>query len=78
MAIKAIINTTGKNRVSISGSKRTEVKTVGISPATPTYYLESLLDVDASDSDNNETLVYDADSGKYVVKVLPVVNGGTF
>ena len=78
MAIKAIINSTGKNRVSISETKRTEVRTVGITPAIPVNYLASLLDVDASDTDNNETLVYDADSGKYVVKVLPVLNGGTF
>jgi len=78
MAIKAIINSTGKNRIAISESKRTEVRTVGIAPTVQVNYLSSLLDVDASDSDNNETLVYDADSGKYVIKVLPVVNGGTF
>jgi hypothetical protein len=37
-----------------------------------------LLDVDASDPDNNETLVYDAAAGKYVIKELPVINGGNF
>ena len=75
MAIKAIINSTGKNRVSIDTQKRVEVKTALV-PAV--NKLTQLIDVDATDSDNNETLVYDADSGKYVVKVLPVVNGGTF
>lgn len=75
MAIKAIINSTGKNRVSIDTQKRVEVKTALV-PAV--NKLTQLIDVDATDSDNNETLVYDADSGKYVVKVLPVLNGGTF
>lgn len=67
MAIKAIINSTGKNRVSIDTQKRVEVKTALV-PAV--NKLTQLIDVDASDSDNNETLVYDADSGKYVIKVL--------
>jgi signal recognition particle GTPase len=75
MAIKAIINSTGKNRVSIDTQKRVEVKTALV-PAV--NKLTQLIDVDASDSDNNETLVYDADSGKYVIKVLPIINGGTF
>ena len=75
MAIKAIINSTGKNRVSIDTQKRVEVKTALV-PAV--NKLTQLIDVDASDSDNNETLVYDADSGKYVIKALPIINGGTF
>ena len=37
-----------------------------------------LKDVDASDVDNNETLVYDEVSGKFVVKEIPIINGGTF
>lgn len=40
--------------------------------------LVNLTDVDASDVDNNETLVYDDVSGKFVVKELPIINGGTF
>lgn len=49
---------------------------------TPTIFgantLIQLKDVDASDADNNETLVYDEDTGKYIVKTLPIINGGTF
>lgn len=37
-----------------------------------------LKDVDATDVDNNETLVYDESSGKFVVKEIPIINGGTF
>lgn len=40
--------------------------------------LVNLTDVDASDVDNNETLVYDDVSGKFVVKEIPIINGGTF
>lgn len=40
--------------------------------------LIELTDVDASDVDNNETLVYDNVSGKFVVKDIPIINGGTF
>ena len=40
--------------------------------------LVNLTDVDATSVDNNETLVYDQGSGKFVVKELPIVNGGTF
>ena len=40
--------------------------------------LEELTDVNATLKANNNTLVYDASSGTYIVKELPVVNGGTF
>lgn len=40
--------------------------------------LVTLTDVDATSVDNNETLVYDEITGKFVVKVLPIINGGTF
>lgn len=40
--------------------------------------LTELTDVDASDVDNNETIVYDTTSGKFVVKEIPIINGGTF
>jgi hypothetical protein len=72
--IKATVRTTGINRVSINKQSRDVIKTVNIIPNK----LEYLLDVDASDPDNNETLVYDAAAGKYVIKELPVINGGNF
>lgn len=40
--------------------------------------LTELKDVDASDADNNETLVYDEVSDKFVVREIPIINGGTF
>lgn len=49
--------------------------TISVNAATQ---LVNLTDVDASDLDNNETLVYDDVSGKFVVKEIPIINGGTF
>lgn len=40
--------------------------------------LAQLRDVDASSVDNNETVVYDEVSGKFVIKTIPIINGGTF
>jgi hypothetical protein len=42
------------------------------------YTLIELKDVDATSVDNNETIVYDEVSGKFVVKEIPIINGGTF
>jgi hypothetical protein len=51
----------------------------------PLISLGQIIDVDASDVDNGETLVYDAASNKYVVKEITVtsnniinVSGGQF
>lgn len=65
-------------RVSINNQNRSTIRTVGIAPKSGVDQLTELKDVDASDADNNETLVYDEVSGKFVVKTLPIVNGGTF
>jgi hypothetical protein len=40
--------------------------------------LVELKDVDATSLDNNETIVYDAVSGKFKVETLPIVDGGSF
>lgn len=77
MGTKVIINSVSPNRVLLNNQQPKNIRTIGIA-ATSTSRLSSLLDVDASDPDNNETLVYDAVSEKYVVKTLPVVDGGTF
>ena len=76
--IKATVRTTGINRVSINKQSRDVIRTVGIAPVATYNTLGGLSDVDASDPDNNETLVYDAASGKYVLKELPAINGGNF
>jgi len=78
MAIKVSLNTTGGNRVSINKQGSTRVRTVGVSSSTLFNELEDLLDVDSSDADDGETIVYDAATGKYIVKVLPNLDGGTF
>lgn len=77
MATKVVVRSSSPNRISINNQQRSTIRTVGIASAS-TNKLESLVDVDASDPDNNETLVYDASSGKYVIKSLPAVDGGTF
>lgn len=69
------------SRVIVS-PQRVRVKTVNVVGATQRSAsvgrLEELTDVNAVAKANNNTLVYDAVSETYVVKELPVVNGGTF
>jgi hypothetical protein len=77
MSIKVTVNSVPKTRVSINNQQRETIRTVGILPSI-TNKLEDLIDVDASDADDNETLVYDATTGKYVVREIPIINGGDF
>lgn len=77
MSTKVIVRSSAPNRVLINNQQPKTVRTVAIASASSAT-LAGLTDVDASDSDNNETLVYDAASGKYVIKKLPSVDGGTF
>lgn len=69
---------TDKIKVSINNQNRTTIRTVGVSALAQTAKLVDLVDVDASDSDNNETLVYDSATQKYVIKALPVIDGGSY
>lgn len=78
MGFRVLVTSAPKNRVSINSQQRETIRTVGITPVPRENFLSGLEDVDATDPDNNETLVYDAASGKYVIKELPVLNGGTF
>lgn len=78
MSIKVTVISNPKNRVSINNQKREVVRTVAITPPATVGRLQDLSDVDASDVDNNETLVYDETVGKFVVKILPNLDGGTF
>ena len=43
-----------------------------------TSELRNLIDVDSSDMDNNETIVYDANRDRFVVEPLPIMDGGEF
>jgi hypothetical protein len=82
MSNKITVITQPKNRISINTTQRTQVKSVNLVGATTTGAavdtLIELKDVDATSVDNNETIVYDEVSGKFVVKEIPIINGGTF
>lgn len=71
---KQNINVTApaKNRIAINTGGHGGSGTSGIDTVV------ELRDVDASDVDNNETLVYDETSGKFIVREIPIINGGTF
>lgn len=77
MGTKVILNSTTPNRVSINNQQRSTIRTVAIG-AIQSKSLGELSDVDVTDSDNNEVLVYDESLNKYVIKTLPNVDGGTF
>ena len=77
MVVKVTVNSPSKTRISINNQDRNQIRTVGITPEK-TDTIAALKDVDASDPDNNETLIYDEASGKYVVKTLPIIDGGIF
>ncbi len=77
MGTKVLINSTTPNRVSINNQQRTTVRTVAVA-SSQVNRLSLLTDVDASDADNNEVLVYDETLNKYVIKTIPAVDGGTF
>lgn len=79
MGVKVTLVSDQKNRISINGQNRKQIKTVSVAPnILGASTLASLSDVDASDPDNNETLVYDSSTQKYVVKTLPTIDGGTY
>lgn len=77
MPITAIVNTNQSTTVEL----RTNKTTVSMLPISTTAQIENLSqiqDVDASNPDNNEVLVYDQTQNKYVIKTIPLVQGGTF
>lgn len=77
MGIKVLVNSNPKDRISINSQNRTSVRTIAMTPKNYNK-LSDLADVDASNADDKETLVYDAATGKYVIKELPGVDGGIF
>ena len=78
MAVKATVVSVSKTRVSINNPQRAEIRAVGIQPSTLVNSLRGLDDVNATSLNNNDTIVYDSASDKFIVKELPVLNGGTF
>jgi hypothetical protein len=78
-AVNVNVNSVSPNRVSVNNQQRATIRTVGVIPEIEfVNRLALLTDVDASDPNNNETLVYDQTLNKYVIKTLPIVDGGTF
>lgn len=78
MAIRVTLKNTNVN-VTTTPKNRIQINTGGgVGSASGIDTIVELKDVDASDVDNNETLVYDEVSGKYVVKEIPIINGGEF
>jgi hypothetical protein len=77
MGTKVLINSTTPNRVSINNQQRSTVRTVAVA-SSQVNRLSQLTDVDVSDADNNEVLIYDETLNKYVIKTIPAVDGGTF
>jgi tRNA splicing ligase len=69
MSGKITVTTTPKNRITINN------RTGGVGSVDT---LVQLKDVDATSLDNNETIVYDEASGKFIIKQLPIINGGAF
>lgn len=80
MSIRVSVNSVPKTRVSINNQQRETIRSVGIVAPTveSVQNLADLNDVNASSPDNNDVLVYDSASNKYVIKELPILNGGTF
>ena len=77
MPITAIVNLNQGTTVQLSNPKTVAV----VSPVAAgggVSSLSQLTDVDTSNPDNNEVLVYDAATNKYVIKTIPVLQGGTF
>lgn len=64
-------------RVAVNNQRGSVVRTIGVGGGQ-VVSLSGLTDVDASDPDENETLVYDEVLGMFVVKTLPAVDGGAF
>jgi hypothetical protein len=71
MGTKITVSSRPKNRIQINSR-------VGAAGGSVVDTIRELRDVDSSDVDNNETLVYDETSGKFIVREIPIINGGTF
>jgi hypothetical protein len=68
---KIVVTTTPKNRILINTFN-------GAGGGGGVQELVQLKDVDASHIANNETVVYDEQSGKFVIETLPILDGGEF
>jgi hypothetical protein len=79
MAIKATISTTTSNRIVVANKQEQKnIRTVGLGPSSDALRLVDLNDVDVTDLSDEDTLVFDADSGKFVFQpIIPVTISST-
>jgi len=78
MGIKVIVNSIPTTRVSVNDQQRETIRTVGVGVGITAPSISSLTDVDATSKNNNDALIYDASTGKFIVREIPILNGGTF
>lgn len=82
MATRVLITTPPGNRVVVNAQRQKVIRSVGLAPSgtqiESSTQLRDLTDVNATSLDNNDTLVYDSSTDKFIVKVLPDINGGDF
>lgn len=79
MSDKITVITQPKDRIVVNSPQKTQIKSVNVlGGGGGASALEQLTDVDITLKSNNSTLVYDANSGKYFVRELPILDGGTF
>ena len=80
MSIKITSNRQNGLKVTTQPGNRIQINTGGGGGgAGGVDTLVELKDVDSSAGvANNNTVVYDASSGKFKIKELPILNGGTF
>lgn len=79
MPITAIVNVNQGTSVQVTNPKTiVSVLPIQTTATSVQTSLDHLTDVDATSPDNNDTLVYDSIAGKYVIKIIPVIQGGTF
>jgi hypothetical protein len=83
MSIKVTVKTQNSVVTSVK-PRKTVVSSVNIGPR-PDLTLGQILNVDATDPDDREALIYDATTNKYIIKPIVVdsnniinVAGGTF
>jgi hypothetical protein len=78
MATKVSVVTNPGSRISINSQQKMAIRYVSQGASTGANRLDQLTDVDVSTKANNDVLVYDENIGKFVSKLIPVVDGGAF
>lgn len=69
----------GISQIALKQIPQTIVRTIGIGySSNSSTQLRNLSDVDSTDMDNNETVVYNIATDKFEVKPLVIIDGGEF